>query len=289
MIELSITPTTITVGHPTDLRLTAHNVGDGDCIEVVVRIALPLGLRMVGGSGRVRIPRLSPESSTTHSFRVTAGNAGDYRVTAPNFSYQDAMGRAQHVRLDGWTLTAVAGPAPQAPDHSSAAPRGRGADLGHPAALPDKVFISYRQNDTWELADHVHSELRREFGSDRVYLDRRERQPGTDFRSRFTEALDSTAVMVVLIGRRWNPRQRANGLRRLDDPHDYVRREISGGLRAQIPVIPVLVDTTPMPDPLSLPEDIRPVTFRERVDYHRIGGENAIEEILDAVRPHLRP
>ena len=124
----------------------------------------------------------------------------------------------------------------------------------------------------------MHSELSREFGTDRVYLDRRNRQPGTDFRDRFTEALDSTAAMVVLIGRRWNPPQQANGLRRLDNPDDYVGWEVSTGLRARVPIIPVLVDATPMPDPLILPEDIRAVTFRERVDYHRIGGEYAIEE-----------
>lgn len=287
MIELGITPTTITVGRPTDLRLTAHNVGNGDCIDVVVRIALPLGLRMVGGSGRVRIPRLGPGSSKAHPFRVIAGQPGDYHVTAPNFSYQDAMGRSRHVRLGGWALTAVAGSAPQPPSHPTAAPRDRRADPDRPAAVPGKVFISYRQDDTWELADHVHSELCREFGTDRVYLDRRNRQPGTDFRDRFTEALGSTAAMVVLIGRNWNPQQRANGRRGLDNPDDYVRWEISTGLRARIPIIPVLVEETPMPDPRSLPEDIRAVTFRERVDYHRIGGEYAIEEILDAVRPHL--
>ena len=80
-----------------------------------MRIALPLGLRMVGGSGRVRIPRLGPGSSKVHPFRVIAGRPGDYHVTAPNFSYQDAMGRSRHVRLGGWALTAVAGSAPQPP------------------------------------------------------------------------------------------------------------------------------------------------------------------------------
>ena len=287
MIELGITPTTITVGRPTDLRLIAHNVGDGECIEVVVRIALPLGLRMVGGSGRVRIPRLGPGSAKAHPFRVIAAQPGDYRVTTPNFSYQDAMGFSRHVRLDGWTVTAVAGSAPRPTSVPTAACCDRGADPDRPAAVPGKVFISYRQDDTWELADHVHSELCREFGTDRVYLDRRNRQPGSDFRDRFTDALNSTAAMVVLIGRRWNPPLQVNGLRRFDNPDDYVRWEISTGLRARIPIIPVLVDATPMPDPRGLPEDIRAVTFRERVDYHRIGGEYAIEEILNAVRPHL--
>jgi hypothetical protein len=58
-------------------------------------------------------------------------------------------------------------------------------------------------------------------------------------------------------------------------------------MRSRIPIIPVLVDGTPMPDPRSLPEDIRAIAYREHVNYHRIGGEYAIEEILDAVRPHL--
>ncbi len=49
---------------------------------------------------------------------------------------------------------------------------------------------------------------------------------------------------------------------RLDDPNDWVRVETAAVLRRNILVIPVLVDGARLPDPTSLPEELRPLCRR---------------------------
>jgi hypothetical protein len=52
----------------------------------------------------------------------------------------------------------------------------------------------------------------------------------------------------------------ADGTRRLDEPNDLVRLEISSALRQGMDVIPVLVQRASMPTAEQLAEDIRALT-----------------------------
>jgi hypothetical protein len=51
-------------------------------------------------------------------------------------------------------------------------------------------------------------------------------------------------------------------LLRLNDPNDWVRVETAAVLRRNVLVIPVLVDGGRLPDPTSLPEELRPLCRR---------------------------
>ena len=65
--------------------------------------------------------------------------------------------------------------------------------------------------------------------------------------------------MLVLIGERWL--QGTNdGSRRIDDPADTHRREISAALESGCSLIPILVGNIRMPAEAELPEDIRSLT-----------------------------
>ena len=62
--------------------------------------------------------------------------------------------------------------------------------------------------------------------------------------------------MLVLIGPYWL--QPVDGARRIDDPNDWVRREVEAGLqRREAMVIPVLLDGALAPDAAELPESIK--------------------------------
>src|SRR5204862_7443754 len=67
----------------------------------------------------------------------------------------------------------------------------------------------------------------------------------------------------------------ADGQRRLDDPADFVRREVERALTAGIPVVPVLVSQATMPGESDLPGSLRPLAMRHGVsvrpdpDFHR--------------------
>jgi hypothetical protein len=54
--------------------------------------------------------------------------------------------------------------------------------------------------------------------------------------------VDSSTVLVALMGRQWATVADEEGRRRLDDPDDYVRFEVQTALERGVRVIPVLVD-----------------------------------------------
>ena len=64
-----------------------------------------------------------------------------------------------------------------------------------------------------------------------------------------TENLDQVDAVVALIGPTW--------VGRLDSPTDFVRMEIAHALGAGKPVIPVLIEDTPLPEVAALPEDLQ--------------------------------
>ncbi len=118
------------------------------------------------------------------------------------------------------------------------------------------IFISYRRQDcpaaTGRIADRLHTE----FGADRVFLDTSDIVPGADFVQTLVRALESATVVLVLVGPGWL-RAATDGSRRLDDPDDFVRREIELALAHGRPVIPVLLEGARMPGPQELPPSIR--------------------------------
>jgi TIR domain len=111
-----------------------------------------------------------------------------------------------------------------------------------------RIFISYRREDS---AGHVLAllpALRRHFG-DRVFKDTDNIPPGEDFVRLIKRELDSCSVLLAVIGRDWlnvqDPRLKT---RRLDNPDDFLRIEVSTALRSdRIRVIPVLVERSSMP------------------------------------------
>lgn len=129
--------------------------------------------------------------------------------------------------------------------------------------MPGNIFISYRRDDTRADARSVDQRLRRRFGADRVFLDVDTIQKGRDFRKGLAEALESSTVMLAMVGPSWLGTPDDNGRRRIDDPNDFVRLEIGSALKRDIAVIPVLVGGARMPLDTALPEDIRGLVYRQ--------------------------
>jgi len=71
------------------------------------------------------------------------------------------------------------------------------------------------------------------------------------------DSLEKCVVEIVVIGKHWiDMVDTEKGSRRIDDPKDYVRREIEEALKRQIALIPVLIDGAPMPRSNQLPPTI---------------------------------
>jgi hypothetical protein len=122
-------------------------------------------------------------------------------------------------------------------------------------------------------------------GIDVVFMDVDDIEPGTDFREELRKQLESCEAMLALIGKGWLGATDALGNRRLDDPSDYVRREIADALAQGVRVIPVLLQGTSIPPQEQLPEEIKDLAFRNAFELSHNRWESDVREML--ARLHL--
>jgi hypothetical protein len=123
------------------------------------------------------------------------------------------------------------------------------------------IAISYRREDSLPIAGRLYDRLQSKFGKRNVFMDFDSIPAGVDFRDQIKHTIKRSHVVVALIGSRWLGEQ-TDSSRRIDDPTDFVRLEIKYALEQGIPIIPLLVDNTPMPKPEKLPPEIERLAFR---------------------------
>jgi TIR domain len=142
--------------------------------------------------------------------------------------------------------------------------------------MPNKVFISYRREDSRYQARRVYDAFVHALPPDTVFMDVDSIPPGADFVEILEGWVQQCDVLLALIGPSWlssiDPR---TNLRRLDNPEDFVRIEIRGALERKIPVVPVLLDATEMPTAADLPDDIMALRRRhaEFVDFRTFDAD----------------
>jgi hypothetical protein len=151
------------------------------------------------------------------------------------------------------------------------------------------IFLSYRREDAAGYAGRLRESLEERFGEGRVFRDVDTLEPGQDFVQAIEQRVAQCTAFLALVGREWLETTDNSGRLRLQQPDDYVRREIAAALaRPDLLVIPVLVEGVSMPPSTDLPEDIRALARRHAVslrdetwvhDVDRLAG--AITRALD--------
>jgi hypothetical protein len=119
------------------------------------------------------------------------------------------------------------------------------------------IFLSYRRDDAGVSASLLRMCLEQFLPGAQVFRDAESIEPGVNFRTRISEAINSSAVLLALIGPNWLTAADAAGQRRLFDPDDVLVGEITLALRLGVRVIPVLVQDASMPPAETLPEALR--------------------------------
>jgi hypothetical protein len=125
--------------------------------------------------------------------------------------------------------------------------------------MPDEpaIFISYRRRDAGGHGRSLHEYLSGRFGDDRIFFDQSAIESGDVFPDRLRRGVEECVVLLALIGPEWLDLRDDDGGRRLDDAHDFVRREIALALERSKKVIPVLFDDTPVPTRDRLPDPLK--------------------------------
>jgi hypothetical protein len=129
-----------------------------------------------------------------------------------------------------------------------------------------KIFICYRRGDSTHQAGRISDRLATHFGKDQIFKDVDNTPAGADFRQVLTAQVEACDVLLALIGDTWLTATDAGGGRRIDNRFDYVHYEIESALRRGIPVIPVLVGQISMPQEEHLPETLRELAYRQKLD-----------------------
>jgi tetratricopeptide (TPR) repeat protein len=119
------------------------------------------------------------------------------------------------------------------------------------------VFINYRGEDSSSNGAWLYTELTHRLGEEHIFLDAECIPAGADFVQELLGRVRSARILLAVIGPRWltatNP---TTGRRRIDDPTDWIRRELVEAFAAGVRVIPVLTDQAELPRETDLPADI---------------------------------
>jgi hypothetical protein len=118
------------------------------------------------------------------------------------------------------------------------------------------IFLSYRRTDGPQ-ACRIYDWLSARFGGDAVFMDVTAIPIAVSFSEFIREAIVQSKVLIALIGADWHER--------IAEPDDLVCKEIETAFLNGIPVLPVLIGNTPMPDRDSLPDAIADIAAQNAV------------------------
>src|SRR5580692_1235793 len=96
--------------------------------------------------------------------------------------------------------------------------------------MTGKIFINYRRGDDPQAAGRLFDRLQDAFEPGQLFLDVDNIAPGDDFVRELAERVAECDVVLAVIGKGWLEARDTTGTRRLDDPDDFVRIEITSAL-----------------------------------------------------------
>lgn len=157
-----------------------------------------------------------------------------------------------------------------------------GVEVEPPPASRPRFFINFRTGDAEAVPELLHRELVRRLGEKAVFYDVRSMRPGTpDFAEALEDNVRGCQKVIAIVGRRWENLRNDQGVKFLDDPQDWVRRELVLAHQNGKEVFPVLVGLRNALRKESLPPEL---AHLEKVQfYHLRRGytDLDIEQLVD--------
>lgn len=151
----------------------------------------------------------------------------------------------------------------------------------------EKVFISYRRQDSAGYVRALYNELSQHFGAEQIFMDVDDIPLGTDFVQILNRNLQDCRVMLVVIGPQWLNIRSSSGTRRLDNADDFVVLEIAQALKNNFNIIPVLVNGALMPAEKDLPEILKPLARRQALVLDNKYYQHGIADLIKALEKEL--
>lgn len=137
-----------------------------------------------------------------------------------------------------------------------------------------EIFVNYRTKGGKEVAYSCDRVLSARFGPDSVFLARKSIEPG-DNTDALVRAARRSHVLLALVDEEWidAPDRNRPGRRALDNPQDWVRREIEEALVSGVLIVPLFIGRrVEQLDPRRLPRSMAEVAECQytRVELHSL-------------------
>jgi len=129
----------------------------------------------------------------------------------------------------------------------------------------------------------LYDELVDRLGQMQVFMDVEAIEAGADFAAVILEQVRGADAVLAVVSPGWSVAIDAEGRRRLDDPEDFVRRELEAALDAGTKIIPVLVQEADMPATGDLPDSIAPFAHRQAAVLSDRRWRAEVKELIDHI------
>ena len=161
-------------------------------------------------------------------------------------------------------------------------------------ALPRRIFINYRREETAGDARALYNELAPRYGAANVFLDVVTLKPGTKWLDEIKSHEGGSSSFVVLIGPRWLQTLQERAQERVVDPRDdFVRVEIEAALDSAsgVTVVPVLIDDAVMPDADQLPRSLAELAEFQAAHLRHTRWDDDVAHLIEQIEtmPSGRP
>ena len=149
--------------------------------------------------------------------------------------------------------------------------------------MQGNVFVNYRRQTDSGIAGRIYDSLTHALPGESIFMDVDKLNPGDDFEDALEKTLAECAIFLAIIGPQWATMVSPNGQRRLDDPDDFVRKELRTALAKHVRVIPVLVGGAAMPDAGVLPLELKALAKYQAMEIRHERFRADVEALVQAI------
>jgi hypothetical protein len=144
-----------------------------------------------------------------------------------------------------------------------------------------QVFLSYRVADEPFGAALLDMALSERFGAAAVFLASKSIPLGSAWEEEIFAAVAASAAVLVLMGRNWLDACDKDGRRRIEDPTDFVRREILLAMKLGKNVIPVRLGVARLTDAAPLPDELAGLRGRQDIEVRFRSAKIDMDRLAD--------
>ncbi|GHI94422.1 toll/interleukin-1 receptor domain-containing protein [Streptomyces olivaceus] len=140
-----------------------------------------------------------------------------------------------------------------------------------------EIFINYRTGDGEKTAALLRQGLSHRFGPGHAFHASQSIVPGESWPERLLTGVRRSSVLLAVIGPDWT-----NFRNRLENPEDWVRKEIEEAFTCEVPVVPVLDGRkTSRLSPADLPPALRRLADLQSIAFDSRDTEACVARIGD--------